>query len=128
MTTTAPHFIGCRMRDAGPLAPNLTEAEIQAKADAVSLELISKPTGYSARQYYHDGRVALLGYVYFAEEPVHILVKAPYCNWTIRCVPTRDPELIDQAVAEFDPPEDEDGSPTKWFFMPSVEEIHEIYS
>ena len=105
----------------------LPEEEIQRRADHIAAYL-SDPsyigsTGTVAN-FYQDGYVREAGYKYIPETPIRILVNDGwYKSWYLRYVTSRDPEIIDQFIREYDGDSDES---TRWVFLP--EDVHCINS
>lgn len=123
--TTPIHFYGSRMRDAGPLAPNLTEEEIQANADKILAGILAKPTGYDGKMFYRDAEVRSMGYEYRSNEVIRILVKPAWDSWRTRYVLVDDPAKISEIVAELDPSDEDEGYLTRWIFFPPEDQVYE---
>jgi len=124
MTTDSLNLLGHRFTDN---VRDLPEEEVQRRADNIAAYL-SDPshigsTGTVA-DFYHNGFVREMGYQYMPKSPICILVNNGWDKyWIRRYVTSRDPEIIDQFVREYDGDSDETG---RWIFYPEFEDIHEI--
>ena len=126
-TTTPIHFTGQRYCNAAPNAPTFTEEQLQAKADYLLQDILDNPTDYRSQTFYLIGAIYEAGYAFRSNDPIKILVNPHYGDWTMRFVLTNDPETISKTVAEFDPPDEEDGYPTQWIFFPSEDQVYEVH-
>ena len=104
---------------------DLPEEEIQRRADRIAAYL-SDPSHIGSTgtfsNFYLDGFVREMGYQYMPETPIRILVNNGWDKyWILRYVTSRDPEIIDQFVREYDGDSDET---FRWAFYPELEDIH----
>ena len=123
MTTDSLKLLGHRFTNN---VRDLHEEEIQRRADQIA-EYLADPSHIGSfgmvADFYRDGFVREMGYQYMAETPIRILVNNGWDKtWILRYVTSRDPEIIDQFIEEYDG--GSDGS-TRWAFYP--EDIHEVY-
>ena len=106
----------------------LPDEEIQRRADQIAAYL-SEPSHIGSNgtfyNFYCDGFVREMGFQYFADKPICILVNngGDGKHWVVRYVTSRDPKIIDKFVQAYDGNE---GYSTRWVFLP--EDIHWIYS